>query len=363
MIGQGVVFTEPKHAELEQFELPEALEGTEVQVRTEASLISPGTELSYFTGVMDSAPRIYADVPPFEGAQASPEGTVYPARTGYANIGRVERVGDSVDPALLGRRVFTMSRHASHVVADVDFLVVPAPDTIEPAHAAFARLAGVGATALRAAHASAGDRVAVIGLGLVGNLTAQLFALAGCEVIGFDVDAGRRELAEKCGIGAVEDPTERDPVAVVRRWGGGGAAAGADIVVEATGRAQQVIQAVEMTGRYGAAVLLGSPRVAATMEVTDAFARAHWLSLQILGGSEWGFPVRSATPRARFSLERNYAHILRWIADRSLHVAPLITHSMQPEECQTAYTGLLEEPRSHVGVVFDWNSGAAESAG
>lgn len=362
MRGTGVVFTSPLHADLEHFELdPKSLAPREVLVESEISLVSPGTESSYFTGVMTHAPSIYTDVPPFAGAGATEGHEMFPARTGYANVGVVRAVGAGVDPSMLGRRVFTMSRHASLAVCDLDFLAVELPEGLEPRQAVFARLAGVGITALRAAGASAGDRVAVIGLGLVGNLCAQLLQLAGCDVVGFDPDRTRRELAQRCGIGSVVDPVEHDPVEWVRAWTGRGVAGGAAITVEATGRASLAAQAIEMTAAYGSVVLLGSPRVAQSFDVTPALARLHWLAISMVGGLEWRYPIAAESPRARFTIEDNYRQILRWIADGRLVIDPLITHVLSPVDCQVAYAGIVDDPEHYVGVLFDWTSTESET--
>jgi 2-desacetyl-2-hydroxyethyl bacteriochlorophyllide A dehydrogenase len=352
----GVVFPEVGTARIEEFEIDGSHLGSrEILVATETSLISPGTEGAFFGGSIANAPAIYAEVAAHNGPAWVPENAPYPARTGYANVGRVLAVGSTVDDSLVGKRVFTMSRHASLVVCDTDFFHCPVPESVDPRHAVFSRFAGVGITALRAAEAAAGDKVAVIGLGLVGNLAAQLLQVAGCDVVTFDPDPKRREMARLCGIASVHDPATEHPIAATRQWAGdGGPGSGADIVVEATGRSDLVEQASEMAGLHGKIVLLGSPRRPHAMDVTPLLARVHWLAQSVLGGLEWRFPVAAQTPRARFTMERNYRDIMGWIADGRLRVEPLITDVLPPEDCQAAFSGLRDHPDAHVGVIFDW---------
>lgn len=351
----GVVFTSALRAELEDFTLDTAtVPESHVLIKSDVSLVSPGTELAYFTGETASAPEIYSRVSPFVGELG--EGLLeYPARTGYANVGTVVWAGSGAPQSLVGRRVLAMTRHASISSCDPRF-VFPIPEPLPSRDAVFARIAGVGMTALRAAEVAAGDRVAVLGLGLVGNLTAQLLQLAGAEVVAFDPDPGRRHVAALCGVREVIDPGSDDPVRFVRAWAGGGAAHGADTVVEATGIPAMALQAIEMTAMYGAVVLLGSPRRHDVAEVTSALARVHWLALRVLGGLEWRFPLAADSVRARFTIERNYQQVLQWIAEQRLITAPLITQVASPSVSQAVYDGLAARPSDFLGMLFDWQA-------
>ncbi len=154
MHGKQIMVTAPRQVELVPFELPtDDLRPSEVVVRTRASLLSGGTEGASFQG---------QGLP---GREPRP----YPRSTGYANIGEVVAVGGP---------------------------------------AAFVRLATVPFTSIRTSFARAGDRAAVVGLGLIGNLGGQLLREAGMAVTGVDLVASRRELACRCGIETVADPRE-----------------------------------------------------------------------------------------------------------------------------------------------------------
>ncbi|MBI3971775.1 MAG: zinc-binding alcohol dehydrogenase [Chloroflexi bacterium] len=280
---------------------------------------------------------------------------IYPARTGYGHLGRVVAVGPDVKDLQPGQRVLTFSRHASIVRANAKRFAMPVPDEADGTRVVFTRMAGVAITALRASSASAGDQVAVIGLGLVGNLAAQLLQLAGCDVIAFDVAPRRLELARACGIQNVHDAREVDPIEVTRTWAGAtDGRGGARIVVEAIGRSDLVAQAVEMTGRHGEVVLLGSPRAPFTGDLTPMLARVHLLAIKMIGALEWTFPIPEDTERAWHTIAGNYRQLLGWIADGRLIVDPLRTHVLPPERCQEAYYGLAHHKDEYVGVVFDW---------
>ena len=169
----------------------------------------------------------------------------------------------------------------------------------------------------------------VIGLGLVGNFAAQLFQLAGARVLGLDVSARRLEIARACGIAEVLDSSARAtrsrPCA-----SGAATAAGAEVVVEAIGRSELVMQAVEMTRRFGETILLGSPRARVTADVTPMLTRIHVLAIRMIGALEWTYPVAADSERAPVTIERNYQQILGWIQDGRLVVDPLISHVLSP---------------------------------
>lgn len=345
MRGRGIVFTARERAELEPVEIdPADLRAGEALVRGQYSIVSAGTEGSFYTGLMEEVPAIYR-----------PRPVIYPARTGYGHLGEILAVGPGVEGLAPGQRVLSFSRHASLVRCDATRFALPVPPDADGPRAVFTRMAGVAITALRASSAGAGDSVAVIGLGLVGNLTAQLCQLAGCEVIGFDLSPRRLELARACGIARVHNAAEVDPVEVTRRWvGARDERGGARVVVEAIGRSELVAQAVEMAGRHGEVVLLGSPRAPYTGDLTPLLARVHLLAIKLIGALEWTFPIAEETERARHTIAENYRQILAWILAGKLIVDPLRTHLLPPDRCQEAYAGLTHDKDRYLGVVFDW---------
>jgi 2-desacetyl-2-hydroxyethyl bacteriochlorophyllide A dehydrogenase len=347
MRGRGIVFTAPERAELEEVEIdPGDLKPGEALVRAQHSIVSAGTEGASYSNVMPQTPPIYRSRP-----------VIYPARTGYGHLGEVLAVAPDVTHVRPGDRVLTFSRHASLVRANARRFAMRVPADADGRRVVFTRMAGVAITALRASSASAGDKVAVIGLGLVGNLCAQLMQIAGCDVIAFDVAPRRLDLARACGVHNVHNAAEVDPIEVTREWAGAtDDRGGARIVVEAIGRSDLVAQAVEMAGRHGEVVLLGSPRAPFQGDLTPMLARVHLLAIKMIGALEWTFPTPADSERARHTIAENYRQILDWILAERLVVDPLRTHVLLPERCQEAYYGLAHHKDEYLGVVFDWTA-------
>src|SRR5688500_9361394 len=177
---------------------------------------------------MPQTPPIYRSQP-----------VIYPSRTGYGHLGRVVALGSEVKGLQVGQRVLSFSRHASVVRCNARRFAMPVAEEVGGKRAVFTRMAGGASSALRASSAGPGGKVAVIGLGQVGNFAAQIFQQAGCEVIAFDVAERRLALARECGIKNVHNATTEDPIEVTHVWAGASDdRGGARIVVEAIGRSE-----------------------------------------------------------------------------------------------------------------------------
>ena len=335
MKTRELIVVEPGRIELQEADLDEELAPHEALVETEHSIVSAGTEGAGFTGLVRQMP--------FGDAGR------YPRGTGYGNLGRVVATGSPDLRCAPGDRVLTFARHASHAKADAGRFALPVPSGPPGEHLVFARMAGVSISALRSSSVQPGDTVLVIGMGLVGNLAAQLFRLAGADVAVADLSGLRLQRARQCGIERVIHPPGEDLREAVMEWTGG---QGARITVEAIGVSEVVAQAVDCTARHGEVILLGSPRAPASFDATPMLLRIHLEAIRMIGALEWRWP-QHATERTR-DLDANYRQLADWIAGGRLQVEPLLTHLVSPAECQRMYDGLAHRREEYLGVVFDW---------
>lgn len=337
MIGdtfQQILFTKPGTAVHDTCVTSTLPEGPgDVLIETEYSVVSAGTELAILTGKEGWAPL--------------------PFTPGYGSVGRVVRIGSGVTDVQVGERIFTYGKHARYGLTDV--LRLPVGEDADPIKATFARIAAVSITALRTADIALGDTVAVIGLGLVGNFAAQLFALSGCEVIGIDLSEKRREQARLCGIAHTLTPGE-NLVAEIEELTDGRKCR---TVVEATGLPEVAVSAAELAGKQGEVILLGSPRKECMRDLTPVLNRIHiWDNgcVTYKGAHEWRYPVKEdSAGYGRFSMEGNVRSLLSLIAQGKLKVEPLLTHVVSPADCQSVYRGLRDQRDVYTGVVFDWS--------
>ncbi|MCY4107605.1 MAG: zinc-binding alcohol dehydrogenase [Chloroflexi bacterium] len=339
-IRQAIVRRE-NHVELETAELPDRPGPGEVLIETETTFISAGTELANYTGI-DPTVRT-------PGAWNE-----YPKVPGYANVGRILASADDHEGFSEGTRVFTMGPHASHHVQPTTGrrgLVVEVPDGIDYSEAAAARMACVAITALQTSSVQVHDRVAVFGLGVVGNLAAQFFQLAGARVIGIDPMAARRDLAVHVGIENVI-PGGDDVASQIREL------AGTDlplITVDAVGHSAVVEQAASVTAQFGEVILLGTPRASYESDLTTAMRDIHNKWIDFKSALEWKIPMHPATGM-RNSTVGNLVSIFEMVESGKINVRDLISHRLPAEQIKHAYESLLNDKESYWGVCLDWMS-------
>jgi len=334
MRAQRVVFPEANQVALGEFEFStDGLAPSDIAIKTLHSVVSAGTELACLAGTEAWAK------PPF-----------YP---GYGSVGEVIATGAAVTDVSVGDRVFTYGQHASHARAAQ--VVTPVPVDLESEIAVFTRMAAVSITALRVSAAELGDYVAVYGLGLVGNFAAQLFTLAGCDVIGIDMAKKRLELATACGVKHTLDPGDANVEEAVADITHGEMCA---TVVEAIGNPKVGEAAAQLAGKLGEVVLVGSPRGEHEGSITGLLNQVHlWPNgcTTFKGAHEWRYPTRRVPGgQVKHSIERNCEVLLRLMVDGKLHVRELLTHRLPASACAEAYEGLRDRKDEYVGVVLDW---------
>jgi threonine dehydrogenase-like Zn-dependent dehydrogenase len=180
---------EPGHGEIRSVELPAAGDG-DVVVRTVYSAVSRGTESLVFRGGVPASQHDIMRAPFQEGDFPAP------VKYGYLNVGEVEQ-----GPAeLLGRTVFCLYPHQTRYVVPATAVTL-VPDRVPAARAV---LAGTVETALNAVWDAApqvGDRIAVVGAGMVGaSVAAILGRMPAVRVQLVDIDPGRAKIAEAVGV-------------------------------------------------------------------------------------------------------------------------------------------------------------------
>ncbi|MFF4208657.1 bi-domain-containing oxidoreductase [Streptomyces sp. NPDC001796] len=186
-----------------------------------------------------------------------------PMTLGYSCAGEVIAVGEGVDDITPGMRVAAGGAgYAVHaeIVAVPRNLVVPVPVGVEDRWAAFATVGAIALQGIHQAEAVPGSRVAVIGLGLVGQLTLRLLRAYGYDTIGVDRDPTAVDAARTAGFVAYSRDTENLPGTAARHWGG--ARADAVLVTAATSSTDPVELAGSLARDRATVVIVGDVKVA-----------------------------------------------------------------------------------------------------
>jgi predicted dehydrogenase/threonine dehydrogenase-like Zn-dependent dehydrogenase len=211
------IIQSPRTGKLELAEVPAPACGAgQVLVRTQFSVVSPGTErqaMDFARSSLLGKARSRPDLVKQTLRKLSHEGpgpTVRavltrldaPQPLGYACAGVVEAVGGAVTGFAPGDRVACAGAgYANHAewIAVPENLVVRVPDEVELRKAAFATLGAIALQGVRVAGPTLGEIGAVIGLGLLGQLSVQLLRANGCRVLGVDLDPARVKAARDQG--------------------------------------------------------------------------------------------------------------------------------------------------------------------
>lgn len=314
------------------------LRSHEMAVRTEFTAISPGTECANYLAL---DPDVYA----------STGWCRYPWVPGYTGIGRVIAVGEDVTEFKVGDRVHGQMPHATHCVMNAHDAVVKVPDGVPLEQAAYAKLAGISATALQVTRLEPMMTVAIWGQGMIGNFAAQLFQQAGGMVIGVDPVAQRRELSQRCGIRHVLDPKASGCVEQLNALSPGGL----DVVVDTTGHAPTTVSIAQHARLGGQYVMLTHWRSQPVTDATVLINSILWKCLTVRGAHE-AFVEAELGGRGRWITvqRRKWSRLLDAIARGAIQVAPLISHVIQPAQAKEAYEGLCFQKDQWWGVAVDW---------
>ncbi|AQG80576.1 bi-domain-containing oxidoreductase [Spirosoma montaniterrae] len=333
----------------------------QVLIRTRRSLVSPGTErmlVSFGRGNwLDKAWQQPERVKQVlnkvrtDGLRPTLE-TVFrkldqPLPLGYCNVGIVLAVGEGVTDLHSGQRVVSNGPHAEAVCVARN-LVAAIPDAVSDDDAAFTVMGAIGLQGIRLLNPTLGETVVVIGLGLIGLLTAQLLRLNGCRVIGTDVNEHRLTLARQFGITAI-NATDAVSTVLARTDN-----VGADgIVITASTRHDKLIaQAAQMSRKRGRIVLVGV--VGLSLNRSDFYAKELTFQVSCSYGPGRYDPTYEQQgqdyplPFVRWTENRNFQAILHLLGTKQLLVGPLISEVVRLEAYQRVYDR-MNDPKASGG--------------
>jgi predicted dehydrogenase/threonine dehydrogenase-like Zn-dependent dehydrogenase len=266
---------------------------------------------------------------------------------GYSSAGVVLRVGADVDGFAPGDRVACggggFANHAE-VVAVPRNLVARIPDGVPFESAAYATVGAIALHGVRRAEAQVGERIGVIGLGLVGQLAVHILAAAGCRPVGIDLDLQAVRLAAEVGAVAFERQRDGLQQAVLNETGGLGL--DAVLVCAASRSADPLSLAARLARERGRIVVIGDVPVEADRallyekELELRFSRSYGPGRYDRDYEERGRDLPPAY--VRWTEQRNLEAFLELVATGRVDPAPLTTHRYPVDDAEQAYATLRE---------------------
>lgn len=339
MRNEYICFPAAKQVVLQSGEVPVPKEG-EVLIRTERTLISTGTELTFLNG---------------EYLENSKWSTYihYPMTSGYSNVGIVEQVGKGTDSAWVGKRVASFSKHSRYVVAHENALR-PLRYDIPPELACFFAVAEVSLNGVRRTGISLGERAVVYGAGIIGQLVVRFLLAGGCtEIVVVDTADSRLAYLPKSRAITLVNPLKGNVLETVREITGGDMA---DSVYETTGSADLIPEEIAVLHQQGRMCLLSSPKKKTSFDFHDLCNAG---SIQIIGAHTSSQPD-IATFDNPWTCARNSETFFKMIDNGQMNMDGLISHRADCHSAPAIYEMLLKDRTQAMGVVLNWNEEEAQ---
>lgn len=305
----------------------------QVLVQTHRSAISAGTELLFYRGQVPERMSIDATIDALAGA------VQYPLRYGYTLVGVVVAIGTAVEATWLGRRVFAFQPHASHFLATpAELTPIPADVTLEQA-----LLLPTMETAVNFVQDGApllGERVVVLGQGVVGLVTTHLlaqFPLA--TLLTVDHFALRQERSRQMGAHQTYGELTAAQLAGID----------ADLVYELTGNPAALNTALALTG-FDGRIVIGSwyGRKRAEIDLGGHFHRSR---IRLISSQ-----VSTIAPQYQGRWTKARRFDVAWPLLRTLDPATLITHRFPITAAAEAYALLDQQPATALQVLFTYDA-------
>ncbi len=275
-----------------------------------------------------------------------------PLPLGYCNVGKVVKLGRGVTEFSIGDRVASNGNHAEYVCVPKN-LVAKVPDNVTDEEAVFTVMGAIGLQGIRLLQPTFGETIVVIGLGLIGLITAELLLANGCNVIGFDYDTEKIKIAKQKGIIAVNPSDGTDQVNFVKSYTNGVGADG--VIITASNKSNEIIsQSANMSRKKGRIVLVGVIGLnisradffekEITFQVSCSYGAGRYDEEYEKKGND--YPIGYV----RWTEKRNFEAVLNAISKKTLDVSSLITDRVRLKDFQKIY-GNMSNSKSIASIL------------
>lgn len=335
-----------------------------ILVRSAVSLLSSGTERSLVRLASASLASKAKQRPdqvrrvvekartdgPIEAYQQASTRLDTDVALGYSSAGYVLDPGTATD-LQVGQRVACAGRDfASHaeIVRIPELLCIPIPDDIDLDSAAFVMVGAIALHSVRCAEPTLGETVAVVGLGLLGQLSVQILKAAGCKVIAIDPVAKKRDLAMHLGANVALGPDEVSP---------GKSHAADHVILTAASDSAPLELAAQLARGKGRIVAVGGTKLEVPRQ--EFFEKELTLVVPRASGPgslERDYELKNAdypVKLVRWTQRRNMEEFLDLIAQGKVQVHPLVSRRVPIEEAKDAYASLADDPHT-IGILLTY---------
>lgn len=342
MNRKTVYFTAPRQVELREESLP-ALGAGDVLVETVCSAISAGTEMLVYQGRF---PRDLETDPVISGLRG---GFEYPLAYGYASVGIIRETGKQVDRSLRDKFVFAFQPHTSHFILQPSSLIL-LPDGFSPETACFLPNMETAVNLVQDGAPILGERVLVLGQGVVGLLTASLLNEFPVEtLITADRFELRRKASKEIGVNDSFDPgLVKNDSATAGPAHQHAYTQNFDLTFELSGSPSALNDALALT-TFSGRIVIGSwyGEKKAPIDLGGAFHRSR---IKLISSQ-----VSTIAPELSGRWDKARRFEVAWEALKQIQPQKWITHRFPIEEAGKAYELLDENPQETIQILFEYS--------
>lgn len=339
--AKSIIFTAPKQVEVRETPLP-PLKEDEVLVETVCSAISAGTEMLVYRGqcppVTDAHDALSSDVK-------------YPLAYGYACVGRIQDIGKLVDREMVGRLVFAFHPHATSFILPIS-LLIPIPPSLSHENACFLPNMETAVNLVQDGAPIFGERVLVLGQGVVGLLTASLLSEFPLEsLVTVDNFELRRKASGRMDKVVSLDNANFDKAGFDNAVGQKASFAYTqykfDLTFELTGSPSALNDAIAHTA-FSGRIVIGSwyGHKRAEIDLGGAFHRSR---IKLIASQ-----VSTISPELSGRWDKSRRFELAWKALEHIQPEKWITHRFSINDAEKAYQLLDKNPQDTIQVVFTY---------
>lgn len=327
----------------------------QVRIATLYSGISTGTELTTYRGTNPYLQLNWdADHRLFKPGAKSLE---YPILNwGYEEVGEVVEVGAEDGAVPIGSTVFGTWGHRSQHIADVSWARDRVlPNDCDPLYGIFSHIGAIALNGVIESGLRITERVAVFGLGVVGQLVGQLCKLSGATVIGVDKIPARLEVAKHCGFDYVINASEGSAAEQIKELTNG---VGADVVFEASGFYPALQEAIRAAAYSSKVVALGFYQGNAdALRLGEEFHhnRINLVCSQISGSSP--------ELQHRWNRLRLIQSFMGLVCENKLKLDPLITHVMPVHDAEAMFKLIDGNSHNVLQAVLNFKTAGGGTSG
>jgi predicted dehydrogenase/threonine dehydrogenase-like Zn-dependent dehydrogenase len=283
-----------------------------------------------------------------------------PSALGYSSAGEVIAVGEGVTTLKAGDFVACGGASASHadVISVPVNLCVPVPEEVDLRQAAFTTIAAIAIQGIRQAELKLGENCLIIGMGLIGQMTAKILAASGIRAIGVDVSDMQIAQAREAGIADTYNRNMPGIEELILKHSKGNGV-DAVLITAGTSSLDPIEFAGSMARKKGKVIIVGA--VPTGFDRTNYYKKELDLRMSMSYGPGRGdihyeekgidYPIGYV----RWTENRNMQSFVDLLSSGSLDISALISHTYDLENAPEAYDMILSRQEAFNGIVISYD--------